>query len=281
MTTNYSVFDETIVDMTYVEFEQALARGAIGLWGLGVVEEHGPHLPLGTDIYLPYVKARRACEILTSGGVEAVVLPPFYWGVNDVTSAFAGSIRVRPELMIELMADILGSLRSHGLQKAFCISGHLDTLHCQTIVKGLEVARERSGIDAYFVGAPALLERMECSPDLPHVLMCDDPDGERLRQYIGKSGPSGSIDLHAGRWETAEMIAAFPDLVRQGVAGQLPPTNLSFPDLVEWRKGGDVTRSVTPDGYFGSPAGATREDGERGIETEARLIAKAIAAAVK
>ena len=50
----YSIFHETMADMTYPEIEAAAKRHAILLWPMGVIEEHGPQLPLGTDIYNAY-----------------------------------------------------------------------------------------------------------------------------------------------------------------------------------------------------------------------------------
>jgi creatinine amidohydrolase len=46
----YSIFHETMADMTFPELVQAAADRAVVLWGLGVIEQHGPHLPLGTDV---------------------------------------------------------------------------------------------------------------------------------------------------------------------------------------------------------------------------------------
>ena len=63
--------------MTYVEYMDALRRGAIGLWDIGVVEEHGPHLPLGTDIYLAHAQTLEIREQLAERGIESLILPPF------------------------------------------------------------------------------------------------------------------------------------------------------------------------------------------------------------
>ncbi len=53
-----SIFTDTIADMTYVELETAARQGAIALWALGSIEEHGPHLPLATDVYIPSEQLR-------------------------------------------------------------------------------------------------------------------------------------------------------------------------------------------------------------------------------
>ena len=48
----YSIFQDTMVDMTYPQIEEAIENGACALLPISVVEEHGPHLCTGTDIYL-------------------------------------------------------------------------------------------------------------------------------------------------------------------------------------------------------------------------------------
>src|SRR5688500_11286949 len=105
-----SIFADTMADTTYREFEDEVRRGAVALWALGVIEEHGPHLPLATDVYLPSATLRQVRTMLAERGRPAVIVPPFYWGVNSVTADFAGSITVRPQVVEELIIDVLSSL---------------------------------------------------------------------------------------------------------------------------------------------------------------------------
>src|SRR3954447_4978007 len=105
----YSIFRETMADMTFPELAEAAANRAIVLWGLGVIEQHGPHLPLATDVYLPYVLLRQCRQLLAARGIESLLMPPFYWGVNHVTGLFPGSFEVRPAVMLELMVDLIKS----------------------------------------------------------------------------------------------------------------------------------------------------------------------------
>src|SRR5947207_2657461 len=102
-----SIFEGTLADMTYTELEEAIRRNAVALWALGVIEEHGPHLPLATDVYLPSATLRQVRQQLTAAGQPAVIVPPFYWGVNSVTADFVGSIAVRSEVVTELIIDVL------------------------------------------------------------------------------------------------------------------------------------------------------------------------------
>src|SRR5262249_15785013 len=101
-----SVFAGTLADMTYVELDEAGRRGAVALWALGVMEEHGPPLPLGTDVYVPTAQLLQVQRKLGEKKISSVIVPAYYWGVNHVTGSFPGSIDVRPEVMTELMLDV-------------------------------------------------------------------------------------------------------------------------------------------------------------------------------
>jgi len=74
------------------------------LWGLGVIEQHGPHLPAGTDVYMPSELLRRVRTILATKGVSSVIMPPFLLGGESGERIVSGSFVVRPEIMIELMS---------------------------------------------------------------------------------------------------------------------------------------------------------------------------------
>ena len=63
---------------------------------LGSCEQHGPHLPLDTDVTIALAQARRAAERLTRRGVAALVLPAIPFGVTHFTNGFAGWITLKP-----------------------------------------------------------------------------------------------------------------------------------------------------------------------------------------
>jgi creatinine amidohydrolase len=266
----YSIFDETMADMTYPELEAAARARAVALWGLGVIEEHGPHLPLATDVYLPTVMLKLLRRLLAARGVLAVIVPPFYWGVNSVTAGFPGSITVRPEVMVELMVDVFGSLRRDGFESVFCLSGHGDELHNKTLAEGVRKGRLLTGVRAYQVlgtlgsqtyrrfgfdlSQPQFLTIPEQPPDVRH------------------------LDVHAGAEETSLLWGYFPGVVRADLLPALEPTNLGLEDLREWQQGWSNARRKTPRGYFGDPAGADPARGRALIEKHAGLVADAIVA---
>src|SRR5690606_32993217 len=229
---------------------------------------HGPHLPLGTDVYVPSATLRVARRRLAERGIASVIVPAFYWGVNHVTAQFPGSFEVRPEVMIELMKDVFRSLRKDGFGAVYCLSGHGDALHNQTILEGVKAGSAAAPIDGKLVVAPAAAKRLGFAEDDPHLALTAAAPADN----------SPYLDIHAGRWETSFISALYPDVVRDRIAAKLPPTNLGPADLAEWRKGREHAKRKTPDGYFGDPAAASRDKGLALLEKEAALVADAIAA---
>jgi creatinine amidohydrolase len=266
----YSIFHETMADMTFPELVQAAADRAVVLWGLGVIEQHGPHLPLGTDVYMPSALLRQVRHLLRARNINSVIMPPFYWGVNHVTGMFPGSFEVRPQIMIELMVDLIKSLKKDSFSTLFCVSGHGDALHNRTIFDGVCRGADESGLNAYFVGAPSFFKRIGIDAASPRALPTKT-EVERKSTYF---------DVHAGAFETSSMWAVYPDLVRDDLLPTLKSTDFDIEDLTEWRKGGEHALRKTPRGYLGDPAASSRELGERLMAEHAEIVAEAIAAKV-
>src|SRR5687768_14194268 len=138
--TTPSVFAGTMADMTYVELDKAIDDGAVALWAIGAIEEHGPHLPLATDVYVPTAQLLQVQRRLADKRIASVIVPPYYWGVNRVTGAFPGSIDIRPEVMTELMKDVFRSLTAAGFKQVYCITGHYDAAHSRAIVEAVRAS---------------------------------------------------------------------------------------------------------------------------------------------
>jgi creatinine amidohydrolase len=266
----YSIFHETMADMTFPDLVQAAADRAVVLWGLGVIEQHGPHLPLATDVYMPAALLRQVRHLLRDRGVASVIMPPFYWGVNHVTGMFPGSFEVRPQIMVELMVDLIKSLKKDSFSTLFCVSGHGDALHNRTLLDGLRRGTAESGVTGYFVGAPAFFKRLGFDPADPCLL----PTATEVARH------SAYFDVHAGMFETSPMWAIYPDLVRTELLPGLKSTDFDAADMAEWRKGRGEALRKTPDGYLGDPAASDPEMGARMMAEQATIVADAIAARI-
>ena len=192
----YSIFHDTIADMTYPELERSIGQGAVALWGLGVIEQHGPHLPLGTDAYLPYARLRRVRALLADRGVSAVAIPPFYWGVNQVTGAFTGSIHVRPEIMVPLvgLSSELARLRALVVKEADRVLVIKRAKIDYTVGTMIEVP-------SLFFQLPALLRRVDFvsvgSNDLMQFLYASDRGNPLLADRYDPLAPGALAFLAA------------------------------------------------------------------------------------
>ncbi|MBV8534262.1 MAG: creatininase family protein [Alphaproteobacteria bacterium] len=264
---SYSIFEGTIADMTYPEVRDAARQGALVLWGFGVIEQHGPHLPLATDVYLPQILLRGVKALLEKSGISSIIMPPFYWGINNVTGIFPGSFEVRPQVMVELMIDLIKSVKKDGFGQLFCVSGHGDALHNRTLLDGIRRGAAEAAIEAYVIGSPDFFTRLGVDAAHPHTI-ATGREVERKTQFV---------DVHAGRLETSSMRRYFPDIVRRDVIAGLKPTELGPDGLAEWRKGREAALRMTPDGYLGDPAASDPQLGEELLAEQTRLVADAIA----
>ena len=77
-----NIFEDTMAHMTYVQVEEAAKEGTIVLFPIGVIEEHGPHLPLAVDVYGSCLQSRAVKSELKKRGIKSLIAPPFYWGIN-------------------------------------------------------------------------------------------------------------------------------------------------------------------------------------------------------
>src|SRR4030042_5305549 len=144
----YSIFDETMVDMTWPAIEEAAAKGAIVLLPAGIIEEHGPHMGLAVDIYIAYLMSVLAKQELGSRGINALIAPPYYWGISPGTGTFGGTFSVRKETMQAVIYDILASLKRWGFNRVFVVNWHADYHHCLALLEGIKDARRETGVAA-------------------------------------------------------------------------------------------------------------------------------------
>ena len=93
---------------------------AVVILPLGSVEQHGNHLPIGTDTMLAEAVSRAAAE--ASGGT--VVMPPPWYGFSAHHMRFPGSITLRAETLLALVEDVVASLVRHDFRRILIVNGH-------------------------------------------------------------------------------------------------------------------------------------------------------------
>lgn len=87
---------------------------------IGSVEQHGNHMPVGTDTLLAQAVSLAASE--KAGNV--VVLPPPWYGFSAHHMRFAGSVTLRAETLMAMCEDIVASVVAHGFRRILIVNGH-------------------------------------------------------------------------------------------------------------------------------------------------------------
>jgi len=200
------------------------------MFNVGSLENHGGHLPFGTDCFVSYMLAKEAASYFD----DILLLPPLFYGMSEHYKDFSFTVSLRYETVTEVIRDILLSLHREGIHRVFIFNGHDgNSASIEVAARSVKVAHPEMKIavqDAWWVTAGQLL-------------------------------PPGTFEVwnglgHAGEGETSICLELFPHLVdmryARGVVPNLPPNA----DL-KWK-----FSELTNTGATGDPTKGTRAKGE-------------------
>ena len=217
-----------LYEMTRPEIEQALADGYdTAVVNFGSTEQHGLHLPMGTDSLWGEVLA---AEVTKSLG-KALQLPGVRIGRSDHHMAFAGSLTVSAETFTLIVRDICRSVAHHGFKHIVLIPTHGGNF--RPLEQAIAEIQPQLP-DLNLIGWTSL-------PELTNVLW-----GVAARHGIS----SDVAGAHAGENETALILHLRPDLVHMEVAE--PGFIGDHLSLAEKMIGGGFEK-VTTNGVLGDP----------------------------
>ena len=106
------------------ELGELAEKNAIVLIPTGSTEQHGPHLPVGTDAILATWFAERTAQGLVEKGIPAVVAPTFAVANSMHHMNFPGSMSLRPRTYMECLQEQCRAIAAHGFHKIAIINGH-------------------------------------------------------------------------------------------------------------------------------------------------------------
>jgi creatinine amidohydrolase len=261
------IFKDTMADGNWAELAAQAGRGALVLLPLGVIEEHGPHLCLATDIYTAHLYCLAIKEKLKALGHEAVIAPPFYWGVCQSTGGFIGSFAIRKETAKALLFDILSSLHGFGFRQVFGVNAHGDIEHSVAIQEAFKEASAALPMNACYAFDESRLVHFGLTGKEPYVC----PVKPQTVTVSTASVP----DVHGGDIETATIRRYYPDLVDADKAKTLPPVTLPDEKAMDWLFGGHI-HELSAQGYLGAPAEFESVSVEANIADYAQRITQAI-----
>ena len=226
-------------NLTMPEFEALRQQTQTVILPLGSLEEHGPHLPLGTDTFHALEVARRVGLLR-----PVVVAPPLFYGICRSTREHPGTVSISGDALRAMLLALGREFCRQGMRHLVFISGHAGGTHMSAILEsGEQLLAELPEVKVAVVN---LL-------DVLREVVAEQPD---LVQTRG--------DSHAGEVETAIMMAAFPHLVK----GTAPEEWPKFPKYILVRN----KRRYWPGGVWGNPAPATAAQGEAILAAEAEKL---------
>ena len=205
---------------------------------LGSVEQHGPHLPIGTDwVVGDYLGKGVAAEL------DAWLLPAQPFSCAQEHQEFPGTISLRPATLTALLTDIVESLGRQGVPRLVVLNYHGGNWVLKAAIRDLN--RQQQRVTVYPI-----------SP------------------YEGVPGADIITDMHAGAFETSQILHLFPHLVRPVDCDIVPEAPRETLDQIGMR-------AITPQGNWGKPSTATAERGARDLAWMIADSVKRIRAAIE
>jgi len=226
-------------ELTAPDFVKAVEKSSkTCIIPIGVMEKHGPHMPLGTDLYMSREYANRAAE-----QEYTVVFPWYYFSQINEARHQPGTISYSPELIWKMLQETLDELSRNGFEKIIIVNGHGGNNAFLNYFGMAQLSEERDYSLYWF--------RPEGSSDV-------DEKAEALTMH-------DPLDEHAGNSETSEMLAAQPNKVHADRAGDQSGANLERMKNLEYVYSGIWWYAQYPNHYGGDGSKANAEAGEMWI----------------
>jgi creatinine amidohydrolase len=235
-----------LANMTQPQAEEALGRGT-AIVVTGSIEQHGGHLPLGTDAYAALTIALRV-----GSRIDAPVLPLSPVGVAPYHMPWKGSLTIRPETMGSLLMDVCEGLSAAGVERVIVVNWH------EGNTAAIRIAAD------------------QVQTSLPLRVIV-------VESHIITNGlfPEEMEFTHAGSMETAAILAHDPRLVRldERIEGDVVESGVEGHALFRRRDVFPVMkdfREVAAAGWYGNPETITEERAVEIIEAVADHIVSTV-----
>ena len=215
---------------------------------LGIIEKHGPHMPLGTDLIdIREVVIRAAEEEF------AIIFPPFYFGQIYEAKQQPGTVAYSPHTVLTVLHETCDEIHRNGIEKIILVSGH----------------GGNNSLLPYFC-------QMQLEKQKDYAVFLFRPeDSEEYQDKLNEMRQT-DWDGHAGETETSLMLAHRPDLVHldrandQSGADLQRLNSLSFAHTAIW------WYAQFPNHYAGDGSYGTAEMGRLIMENKVDQLVEMI-----
>ena len=229
-------------EMTWPEIRDVAHQDRVVVVPIGTLEDHGPHLPIDTDVRIIEAICARACERAAD---QTVLMPIVTHGYSPHHRDFPGSINIRWNVFVEYLRDITESLVYHGFRRIILANGHGSNMPLVDVAARLTIL------------------------DHPDTLCCDyfylytEAGKEAIRGVRESAFPGGMA--HACELETSIYLALAPELVQMDKAERDMNQPASDYFYMDWFDGPgsmmEYWSTLSKTGTMGDPTLATAEKG--------------------
>ncbi len=213
--------------LTHPEVDE-LFKKKIAIIPIGATEQHGPHLPMGTDTFYADYIAEKVGEKL-----NIAVLPPVCYSVSGYNFPYP-TITIEPETLNLYLKDICNSLKFFNIDKVIFLVGHGGE-NCSAVENA-----------SYCIARDININIKVIYP----------------WQYLPKEEyEKMNSDWHAGFLETSDMLFIKPELVKEDKIKKS-----SIPPIMEFIGNYKLSKRDERNGVFGNPVGANKNIGEKNMQ---------------
>lgn len=243
--------------MTWPEIGSVVDEDRVAVIPIATLEDHGPHLPIDTDVKLIESICGAACAEVPD---KVVLLPVVTHGYSPHHADFPGSINIRWNVFVEYLLDITTSLVGHGFRRFVLANGHGSNMPLVNMAARLTIVNN------------------------PGVIACDyfylvTPPGVAAIKSVRESEFPGGM-AHACELETSMYLHLDSSLVRMDLAEK----DISFPEsdyfYFDWFDGPgsmmEYWSTLSRTGTMGDPTLATPEKGKVFFEAATSELIKVI-----
>ncbi len=226
-------------ELSWVAVGRALARDSRLIVPVGALEQHGPHLPLGTNVR---VAEAVAAEVSERRGILRA--PVFSYGVTTGGGPWAGTAGLRRKTFHRAINELFARWEDHGVSQFVIVTAHRYEPHLEALLMALTASSTTTVLDLFHVDVVDLLD--------------GDPEGE-----------------HGGELETSLMLHLAPELVNSDEVSDFVPEPRA---LRRYTRGRMPTPPPKARGAVGRPSIASAEKGQavfqRYVDTVCSLLHK-------
>lgn len=213
----------------------ATARPTLAVWAIGAIEQHGRHLPIGTDwIVVDALAQRVAIEL------NALLVPSIPFSLSECHGELPGTVWLKPATLAAVARDVVRSLVAQGVRQVLVLNGHGGNFVLEPVLQSLN--REWPGVRVV----------------MPTDVWTTSEAGEPLFETADQ-------EIHGGEVETSLMLYLDRAHVKAERVDATPPVGREYLDYVGLDR-------LSPDGVWGSPSFGDAAKGERALAAQVRAV---------